>query len=197
MSTRKLASLLGVVLLLLAAGGCSDDDDGNVLDPDDDSVLLHYDGSNFASPLLAGATYEAAARFPPDETDNISDGALTEVRFFIDQLPASARVKVYGEDEDDQPGPELYSADVTSALVADAWNEHELPTPIDIPNGDLWIAIEFTHVAPLMVIGCDQGPADPDGNWLHSSADDDWIPFDQRGGDNVNWNIRGKVEIVD
>jgi hypothetical protein len=160
-------------------------------------VLIHYDGSNFSSPLLAGATYEAAARFPPDETDNVSDGALTEVRFYITDLPASARVKVYGEDSASEPGAVLYSADVTAELVADAWNEHELPTPIDIPNGDLWLSIEFTHLAPQTVIGCDQGPADPDGNWLLSSVDDDWLTFDQRGGDNVNWNIRGKVEILD
>jgi hypothetical protein len=196
MATRKLLPLLAI-LLLVAAGGCSDDDDGNVLDPDDNSVLVHYDGSNFASPLLAGGTYEAAARFPPDETDNVSDGALTEVRFYVTDLPASARVRVYGENTTSEPGPVLYSADVTAGLVADAWNEHELTTPVDIPNGDLWLSIEFTHAAPQTFIGCDQGPADPDGNWLHSSADGDWLPFDQRGGDNVNWNIRGKVEILD
>ena len=35
-----------------------------------------------------------------------------------------------------------------------------------------------------------------DGDWLFSSADGMWTPFNQRVAVSVNWNVRGIVEIA-
>jgi hypothetical protein len=193
MTMSKLAPASILALLLLTGAACSDDD-GDVLDGDG-TVLLHYDGDNVTAPLLAGATYEAAARFTIAQTDDVSDGELTEVRFYIASPPASCTVKVYAGGTASSPGAVLYSEDVTAEIVADSWNEHVLGDPVDIPNDDLWIGIEFSHVGPQSTIGCDAGPAAGNGDWLYSSIDDDWIPFDQRTAASINWNIRGKVKI--
>ncbi len=197
LATRRRAFVLVLGLLLLVGSGCSDDDD--VTDPDGDtfSVELHYDAPNDSSPNLAGATYEAAARFTTVQTGGLVGGVLTEVRFYIDTLPTSCRVKIYGANTATAPGALLYtSPDVTAGLVADGWNTHVLTSGVTVPNGDLWISIEFTHAGLQATIGCDPGPAVPDGDWLFSSTDGNWTPFNDRFAVSVNWNIRGIVRIT-
>jgi len=80
--------------------------------------------------------------------------------------------------------------------VFNDWNSHVLPTPVSVPAGDLWVSLEFTHAAPLRVIGCDAGPAAPDGDWLYSSTDGTWLTFGQRFAGSVNWNIRAVIEVT-
>ncbi len=190
------ASVLLALCLLVGAGCSSSDDGGEVLDPPGaDTVLLHYDSDNLTSPFLAAATYEAAARFPSAETAAVDEGTLTEVRFYVADAPTSCRVRIYGADTSSSPGVLLYSADVTATVVPNSWNSHELQNPVAIPNDDLWISIEFTHAIPQSTIGCDDGPADADGNWLFASTDDSWITFEQRVGADINWNIRGVVSV--
>jgi hypothetical protein len=49
------------------------------------------------------------------------------------------------------------------------------------------------HNDVLQSIGCDAGPAAPDGDWLYQDSDQEWQTFRQRTGESINWNIRGKV----
>ena len=155
---------------------------------------LRYDADNANAPNLPAATYEAAARFPAAQITALAGGVLVEVEFYIQFLPTSATLKVYDAGTSTSPGALLYSADVTASVTQTAWTTHVLATPVAIAGGDLWIAIEFTHAVSQRVIGCDPGPAVPDGDWLYSSADGMWTPFNQRFPVSVNWNIRGIVE---
>jgi hypothetical protein len=177
-------------LTLLSATGCNDDDDGG--DPTDPggstTVVLHYDNDNVTAPLLAAGTYEAAARFTTADTQGLEDGELIEVRFFIATAADSCVVSVYGDSGSDTPGALLYSDDVTGSVTGGEWNTHTLDDPVPIPDGDLWIAIRFAHAGGQQTIGCDNGPADPNGRWLWDAT---WTPF----AANINWNIRGVVEI--
>jgi hypothetical protein len=44
------------------------------------------------------------------------------------------------------------------------------------------------------VIGCDAGPSKDNGDWLYESGDGQWISFLDRGGDDINWNIRAVID---
>jgi len=155
---------------------------------------LRHDGDNATAPNLPPDTYEAAARFTAAQTASLTGGQLIEVQFYIFLVPASARVKIYDAGTSTSPGALIYSADVTGQITQTAFSTHTLSTPVAIGGGDLWIAIEFTHAAPQRVIGCDPGPAVADGDWLYSTLDGMWRPFNQRFPISVNWNIRGIVE---
>jgi len=196
MSDRFLRpSLLPVLLVALAAAGCHDSDE-MMAPAGTTTVELHYDGDNFDSPRLPPATWEAAARFTAAQTGPLAGGKLVEVRFFPRGVPDSCRVKVYGPGTADSPGALLYEADVTAGLVVDDWNTHTLQTPVTIPNGDLWVAVEFSHASFLRVIGCDAGPAVGEGDWLFSSTDGTWRTFQQRYSESVNWNVRAVAEVA-
>lgn len=195
--TTGLLAILGVLLLSVVAGCQSGDDGGDEVmnSGGTTTVTLHHDGDQFSSPQLVPATYEAAARFTAADLNGLQDGDLTRVRFYINSIPTTCMVKVYGDSGGDMPGALLYSADVTASLKANDWNSHTLANPVPIPNGDLWIAIEFTHPGFLQTIGCDAGPTETNGDWLYSSADGNWTPFGTRLAISINWNIRGIVTI--
>jgi hypothetical protein len=183
------------ILFLVVGSGCHESN--NVMTPPNTVMVeLRHDGNNVTAPNLPAAGYEAGARFVPAQTGAVAGGELVEIQFFIQSLPDACQVKVYGPGVADFPGALLYSADVTPGLVANNWNSHMLQTPVAIPTGDLWISVEFMHSTSLRVIGCDAGPAVPDGDWLFSSTDSDWIPFSQRFAASVNWNIRGIAQVT-
>jgi hypothetical protein len=190
------AALSALVVFCLVGGGCSDHDgDMDMSGGDAVTVELRYDADNADSPNLDGATYEAAARFTAAETAGLVGGTLVEVEYFISGAPDGCAIKVYGAGTATSPGAELYAADVTADVTANSLNTHVLQSNVEIPSGDLWIAVEFSHAARQRTIGCDPGPADPDGDWLYASTDGDWIPFHTRYPISVNWNIRGIVEV--
>jgi hypothetical protein len=182
------------VLLLLASAACSSGGSDSVIPPPGpNEVELHLDGDNFSAPFLDVDTYQAAVRFTAVQTGPYAGEELTEVEFFIEDIPAGCKVKVYGQNTATAPGAQLYaSADVTGALTAHAWNTHTLNVPVVVPNGDLWIAIELTHAVSQQSIGCDPGPGVEDGRWLYSTSSPTWAPFLAH----INWNIRGVVTVT-
>jgi hypothetical protein len=186
------ALLVCVFLAVMLATACKSSTTATNIPPQ--RRELHYDSANANSPNLPGATYQAAARFPAAQTAALAGGALIEVEFYISSLPTNATLKVYDEGTSASPGTLLYAAPVAASLTPPSWTTHVLTAPVVVSGGDLWIAIEFTHPLAQRVIGCDSGPAVPDGDWLYSSSDGMWIPFSQRFAVSVNWNIRGIVE---
>jgi len=180
---------------LLAAAVCATGCRSSTISNPPQLFELRHDADNANAPNLPAATYEAAARFTAAQTAALLGGKLIEVDFFIQFLPASAMLKVYDAGTAGAPGALLYSADVTASLTQAAWTTHMLTAPVTISGGDVWIAVEFTHAVSQRVIGCDPGPAVPDGDWLFSSADGMWMPFNLRFPVSVNWNIRGRVEL--
>ena len=61
---------------------------------------------------------------------------------------------------------------------------------------DLWISIKFASTNQAQVIGCDEGPAHPFGDFLFDSDDEEFRRFLLRsnGEANINWNIRAVVD---
>jgi hypothetical protein len=188
----RVVTLLAILVTALVPLGCKSSD--TVINIPPQTSELRYDADPVTAPFLPGATYEAAARFTAAQTAALAGGQLVEVRFYIYFVPLSASVKIYDGGTSSSPGTLLYSADISADVTQTAWASHTLATPVAITGGDLWIAIEFTHALSQRVIGCDPGPNVPNGDWLYSSADGMWVPFNQRFPISVNWNIRGIVE---
>lgn len=180
-----------IALLFLAVSltliGCQEDE---IIDREN---LLSYDGPNNTAPLLPIGEYEAAARFTSAELAQYVGQKLVEVSFFIGDLPRDCVVKIYDQGTPTTPGTLLYQASVSNSLNPRSWNNHEVRRPIDITGKDLWIAVNVYHNDVLQSIGCDAGPAIPDGDWLYEDSDQQWQTFQQRTGESINWNIRGRV----
>ena len=184
MKSNLFLLLVGILLF----SSCNKDDDTSLED------TLHYDGANQSAPNLDADTYEAAARFDASRTAEYTGRNLDRVSFFVGELPTQCIVKVYGEGTNSQPGNLLYSADVTDKLTGLDWNNHRLTDPIEITGEDLWISIQFTHTGTLRSIGCDEGPAATDGDWLYQLSDNQWLTLRDRLPININWNIRGHIK---
>lgn len=182
---KKLSILL--LLFCVLTYSCKDDD------PIEKDFILQHDGDNATGPQLDAGTYEAAVRFVGDDVSIYSGNKLTEVEFFMGNEPASCRVIVYDEGANNTPGNELYTANINS-VQSPAWNTHRLATPVDITGDNLWISIELVHDQSQQSIGCDAGPRSTNGDWLFQDSDGNWETYQNRTGESVNWNIRGKVE---
>lgn len=156
---------------------------------------LNYDGANLSAPNLPTGRYEAVVRFTANETAEFAGRKLEAVEVYFTNVGLTTEIVVYGPGENDRPGPALYTADVGSSLNTDSWNTHTLSVPIDITEDELWIAVRIDHPITLGTVGCDQGPADANGDILYVNADNTWTDLRAytNGQTNINWNIRGVV----
>lgn len=185
--------LLALAVALATVPACDNGGNDEMMPQAGGPILLHYDGPHDASPLLAGGTtYEAAARFPSSGISSLAGAKLTAVQFYIQSVPDSCRVKIYDAGTAGTPGALLYEQDVTTAVAGASWNTHALTSDVTLSGDDLWISIEFRDTSTQPTIGCDPGPAVPDGNWLYRSSTLTWNPFTV----SINWNVRGVVELT-
>lgn len=162
------------------------------------SRTLHYDGEPDNAPNMPAGTYEGAARFTSSEMSNYIGDELSEIEFYIRDIPVSCEVRVYTSDGGNAPATQIYtSGNIVNSISGNNWNRQVLPTPYIIENKDLWVSIRFVHNDFQRTLGCDTGPADPNGDWTYDSNAPDWIPLVQRTGGiiNINWNIRAVVEF--
>ena len=176
----------------LLAFSCSNDDDGPSV-PDAD---LNYDAENFSAPLFEDVTFEAGCRFPANLVSNFSGQELTEVRFYIMELPSSCELLIYRAGSPSTPAATpIYSANLTNDISANQWNAHRLAVPVEILEEDLWINVKVSHAGGVQSIGCDAGPAIQNGDWL-SLENGGWQTLRNYSNDevNINWNIRGYLE---
>ncbi|OGU65081.1 MAG: hypothetical protein A2W30_05200 [Ignavibacteria bacterium RBG_16_36_9] len=107
-----------------------------------------------------------AARFPDTLTSLYSGYNLLQIEIYIGDLPVSLILKVFDEGTDTSAGSLIYSQDVSNLIVPDSYNTFDLNLPILITGNDIWIGYEVTMTATQFVIGVDNGPVHPDGDWL-------------------------------
>ncbi|MEM9525970.1 MAG: hypothetical protein AAGA31_05125 [Bacteroidota bacterium] len=189
MKTNSLPFLLLLCIGLLSWSACGDDDD-IVQDS------LNYDGPNFTAPQNAAGFNTFAAYFPSSVTQPFIGRDLVSVRFWLQDIPLSTTVIIYDVDpngDDRQPGPILYSRDITQRINATGWIDHNLTTPVELTGAGLWIGIE-TEIAQNLgqAIGCDQGTNyNPNGDRFQDPSGA-WTSFNEvTGTERINWNIRG------
>jgi hypothetical protein len=157
--------------------------------------LLYYGANQLDAPSHNGGTYEAAARYTPEKIGNLVGKTIKEIHYFIADKPDSITIKLYGPLNATTPGNLLYSADVTGNAESNKWNVHTLTQVLMLNNEDIWLSIQFKMASPRRTVGCDPGPALTDGDWLYSSHDGQWIPFNRRNGISINWTIRLNVAL--
>lgn len=179
--------MLLLVFTALSLVACQDDDDlqgaGNV---------LNLDGPNVTGPILEAGTHRFAVQFYEEDLDPFAGQSLGGLRIFVGQAPASMRLSVYRGGEA-SPSREVTALNVTSFGQVRRFIDYRLPdlVPID-PGTFLWVEAEVELLEAQQSIGCDDGPAIEGGDWLWSG--DRYIPYIERTGESVNWNIRGLVE---
>ena len=180
--------LIAIAVSLFTLSSCKEESNNPTF------ITLNLDGPNEDSPSLPPATYEAAVRFVSGSLQNYIDDRLVEVDFYVQEVPDACEVVIYRSNGGSEPFSTIHTANVISGLNANSWNTYVLTTPITISNEDIWIAIRFTHSNTARTIGCDPGPAVPNGDWLYDSNDTSWIPLSVRTPISINWNIRGIVD---
>ena len=177
-----------ILSLFIGVLSCSKDDD--IISAD-----LFYDSSNFDAPDLTEGTHEAAARFPKTFMTEFNGRTLESVEYFIQEIPNSAKLIVYGEGDAVSPGQVLYETEIITEMDANSWNTHSLSTPVDLTGEDIWLVIRVYHNSTFGSVGCDPGPANSNGDWLFSERDGEWLSLRERSNNitSINWNIRGYV----
>lgn len=197
-STISNTSFLRVVFLFLMVSilsvACQPDD------ADDGIITLRHDGDNVSSPSLPGQRiFESATRFPATQMANYVGDELIEIEFFINDIPALCELFIYTSNGGNVPTTEVYSSgDIINSINPRTFNTHVLTTPLVLDAEDLWIGVRYFQNGTQNTIGCDaEGSRVTNGDWHYDSTDGNWLPFVQRtnGDININWNIRGVVEL--
>ncbi len=197
MFLQTLSTWTKVIILFTAVSllsySCKDDDT-----PNDTITTLSYDGDNVTAPFLPARTFEGAARFTATQLEPYIGDELSEVEFYIQDMPTACEVRIYTSNSG-TPSNSVYIQNVTNSISANGWNRHVLSEPYIIDGQDLWVSIRFSQSNDQRTLGCDIGPAAINGDWTYDSDDQAWIPLVQRtnGQININWNIRAIVDVVE
>jgi len=153
-----------------------------------EEVILHYDGPNnggvgFPNPAI----FEVAARFPNSLTLPHAGMMLTKVDIYIFHTANCVfKIRIYGEGNEHEPGTLKHEQSIPGAFIG--WNTITLTDPVMITGEDLWIGYHVAQaVGGIFPVGCDAGPAHPDGRFLKVGVG--WTVSTL----NVNWNIRGSL----
>ncbi len=157
---------------------------------------LNYDGANFSAPQLPADDYETAARFSIADINNTEGDTLTMIEVYFQDVPIQPNVVVYGAGENGRPGAELYRADIGTVAQPNSWTRHSLTTPLPVGSEEIWLAVTMTHQGTWRSVGCDEGPADENGDLMFVNSENTWTTLREftNGQTSINWNIRGILE---
>lgn len=188
----KKIKLIALLIAISFAFGCDDDSDA-------DALVLSLDGDNLSSPFFdANATHEASVRFPSNLTSIHIDKSVTSVRVYINTVPNSLSINIYGAGSSTSPGSLLHTQSInTSALRSNnSWYTFPLDEAIAITGDDLWVGASVQYDQRAGIIGCDPGPAVSGGDWYKLGTGSYQTFRNSTGGNvSINWNIRANMEI--
>mgnify|MGYP000884187393 CR=1 FL=1 len=156
------------------------------------TFVLNYDGPNSTSiGLTGGGTFYTAVRFPSEMLAPFTGATLTSVNVFINQLPTSSYLMIWGPGTTTSPGTLLQQQQLQG--VASTWNTLALASPYVIDGNDIWIGFLHNQPAGLFPAGVDAGPANPNGDFLSNNGTV-WNRLSDYGLSG-NWNIRATVQL--
>ncbi len=134
-----------------------------------------------------------AARFPVSLTSQYAGYYLKSIQLYITDLPAALILKVYSSGTDTTAGLEIYSKNIRDITNPNSFNLYTLDQPVLINGGDIWIGYEIVMTSGQYSIGMDDGPVNPNGDWLLDfTACQCWYHLSDFNIFN-NWVIRGYV----
>ena len=161
----------------------------------DSLLLLHYDGDNNGYSIGdQGSTFIGGARFKADTMQHLTGGYLTSVQFHYSEPATGLSVLIFGDSTNTVPGDTLYFKKLNiSSLIDSSWNSVTLDSGLLLSGKDLWVCIQVEDSTGLNYpLGCDDGPADVNGDWVNDSGI--WKHLNNDYGLNYNWNIRAEIE---
>ena len=180
---RNLLVLLALIGLTIACGS----DDAS------EGTLLRHDGDNNTAPFLPAGIHETAARFSSDVVRNFTGQQITELLYYIEDVPQDLEIRIY-EGGATSPLALRYSEVVTGQTSSNEFNTLVLSEPFTIGTEAIWLAVRMTLTEEAQVIGCDAGPRNPNGDFIDFSLQG-WSTFNALNSvESINWNIRGRVE---
>ncbi len=144
--------------------------------------------ANDAIGLTSGGTYQAAARFTPDELGPYNGNTLVSVAFYHwEPGTHSGRIVIYGQGAPNMPGDTLSQEPYT--VTGTGWYRVDLTAPVVIDGAsDMWVAVEITHQANEYPIAVDAGPpVIGKGDWVWF-ASGGWAELNDYGLP-YNWDI--------
>ncbi len=156
-------------------------------------VVLNYDGDNFtAIGNSVDYEYEVAAQFPSDMLMPYIGMKIQKVEIFVNDPPLETKLRIWGMGDYSTgvPGALLYDQAFTA--IAGEWNTIILDEPFFIDGQNLSVGYWLSGIGGTFVPGCDEGPADPNGDWFAPNAAA-WGHLAGVGLD-YNWNIRAYVD---
>ena len=163
-----------------------------------DSAVLNWDNGWIGSfGWGENSTAIVAARFPDTLTNLYSGYFLKHIQIAINDLPYSVILKVFNEGTDTTAGTLIYSQDVSNLITPYSWNLFDVNPPIPITGNDIWIGYEVGMTETQLVIGIDNGPVHPDGDWIGSLFGSTyyWYRLSNFGFNN-NLVIRGILDDI-
>lgn len=166
---------------------CGDDDDCCVIPAED--IIINYDGDNVTAPNLPAGNYVFAMRLPATTINRLAGQSIKSVIVYMYNEPVDINMNIYNE-SNNLPGTVLYTQSMSGQVINNEWNTVNLSDPFEISGSALWVGFEVNLNNQLQTVGCDSGPASPNGDWLYDGADEEFIRFTNRVNDSVNWNIR-------
>ena len=176
--------------ILSLATSCGDDVDCCITGVEDE--VLNYDGDNATAPQLPPGNYNFSMRLPSTTLSRYEGQSVKAVSFYMFDVPSSAILTIY-DDQVSEPGTLIASEDVTNLLATDGWTTIEFGSPITIDGSGLWVGLDVSLDNVMQTVGCDAGPGNVNGDWLYDGADGEFIRFEDRLGESINWNIRVTV----
>jgi hypothetical protein len=160
------------------------------------SEWIHWDDGTPTSTigLTDGGTFFAAAKWDAGSLSDYDGTSITKMQIAIGLDYTNVTLKIW-------TGPNaanlVFEQDVTSSIIANAWNEFELPTPIALDNSqDLYVGYSIAHGAGAGPALADAGPANAGYGDLLSTDGSSWVSMGNEYGLNYNWNIQFYVTEV-
>lgn len=165
---------------------------GPAPDATDDEVILNYDGDNFSAiGMNNGGEMRVSAMFPANMVNDYIGYELTSIDLFINDVPLGTKIQVYDYGLSNIPGPGEMLWEEDFAAVAGDWNDVNLTIPIPIEGGDIWVGYWLDHIVGSFVPGTDEGPTNPNGDWM--STGPGWGHLSDNPDLQYNWNIRAHL----
>ena len=161
---------------------------------DRDEVTLNYDGDPFSAIGSNTADYEwrVSARFPASLVKPYIGMELTSIDVYINDPGIAYKVQVYDMGAIHTPGPgDLLVEQDFNDNGAAAWVNVPLDNPVYIEGGDIWVGYWVSSIAGLFTPGTDEGPNNPDGDWIAFGPG--WGHLADNPDLLYNWNIRANL----
>ncbi len=154
--------------------------------------LLHYDTENTNS-IGSSAAYEwrVAAMFPAEMVAPYIGMEINEIHVFINEPGIEYKAQIYGMGSYNTPGPGDLLMEQDFTATSESWNYIDLDSPVMIEGGDIWVGYWVSADANMHTPGVDDGPANPNGDWMSSGPG--WDHLSGNPDLNYNWNIRANL----